>query len=116
MTLSSPPPLSRISGISWSSHCGLSCKPVVLIQAMRDFFAPNISRAGRIARAVWGVALLVVGLAFSRFSTWACGALVALAAPACYGAVPGSVLTVDTNACVRWCQDQGQFMILTNPL
>jgi hypothetical protein len=31
---------------------------------MKKFFAPNIGPAGRVARALWGVGLIIVGLIF----------------------------------------------------
>jgi hypothetical protein len=38
---------------------------------MHKFFAPNIDRRGRIARAIYGVVLIVGGLFLLRYSWWA---------------------------------------------
>jgi hypothetical protein len=56
---------------------------------MRNFFARNIDRRGRIVRAVWGVALIVAGLLLWEHSRWLCFALVASGAFALYEAVRG---------------------------
>jgi hypothetical protein len=37
---------------------------------MSKFFAPNIGRAGRVARAIIGVVLLVSGLVLSVSNVW----------------------------------------------
>jgi hypothetical protein len=56
---------------------------------MRNFFARNIDRRGRIARAVWGVALIIAGLLLASNRRWACFALVAAGVFALYEAVRG---------------------------
>jgi hypothetical protein len=43
---------------------------------MAKFFSPNINGAGRILRAVFGVALIITGLLLSQSSHWICTALV----------------------------------------
>ena len=57
---------------------------------MRNFFAQNIDRRGRIARAMWGVALIVAGVLFrGARSGWICLVLVASGGFALYEAVRG---------------------------
>jgi hypothetical protein len=56
---------------------------------MKKFFTPNISRAGRWARAVWGVALIVAGLLFSGRSYWIGFLLVVAGAFALFEAARG---------------------------
>ena len=56
---------------------------------MRNFFARNIDRRGRIARAVWGIALIIAGLLLGAKSRWACLALVVAGAFALYEAARG---------------------------
>lgn len=56
---------------------------------MRNFFARNIDRCGRIVRAVWGVALILAGLLVAARSRWLCVALSAAGAFALYEAVRG---------------------------
>ncbi len=56
---------------------------------MREFFAPNIDRRGRIVRAVWGVALIVAGALLSKRGAWICLLLVASGGFALYEAVRG---------------------------
>ena len=53
---------------------------------MGNFFARNIDRRGRIARAVWGVALIIAGVLLSARSGWACVFLVAFGVFALYEA------------------------------
>jgi hypothetical protein len=62
---------------------------LVLLLVMRNFFARNIDRRGRIVRAVWGVALIVAGLLLSAHGRWACVALVAAGGFALYEAARG---------------------------
>jgi hypothetical protein len=56
---------------------------------MGKFFAPNITRLGRIVRAVWGLALIIAGLLLWARSTWICLVLVASGAFALYEAARG---------------------------
>jgi hypothetical protein len=56
---------------------------------MGNFFSPNIGRGGRIVRALWGVALIAVGLLISRRNPWICFGLVAFGVFALYEAVRG---------------------------
>ena len=56
---------------------------------MGKFFAPNITRLGRILRAVWGLALAITGVLLWARSTWICLVLVASGAFALYEAVRG---------------------------
>jgi hypothetical protein len=56
---------------------------------MAKFFDPNITRLGRIVRAVWGLALIIAGVLFWARSTWICLVLLALGAFALYEAVRG---------------------------
>jgi hypothetical protein len=56
---------------------------------MRNFFARNIDRRGRIVRAVWGVALILPGLLISKRHPWLCVALIAAGALALYEAARG---------------------------
>jgi hypothetical protein len=56
---------------------------------MRNFFARNIDRRGRIARAVWGVALIIAGLLLWARGKWICFALVAAGGFALYEAARG---------------------------
>jgi hypothetical protein len=53
------------------------------------FFARNIDRRGRIARAIWGVALIGLGLFLSRPGRWFCFVLVAAGGFALFEAVRG---------------------------
>jgi hypothetical protein len=56
---------------------------------MRNFFARNIDRRGRIARAVWGVALIIAGLLLWAHDRWICFTLVAAGGFALYEAARG---------------------------
>ena len=56
---------------------------------MRNFFARNIDRRGRIVRAVWGFALIFPGLLISGRHPFLCVALVAAGGFALYEAVRG---------------------------
>ena len=56
---------------------------------MRNFFARNIDRRGRIVRALWGLCLLVAGLLVWPRSPWICAALVVGGGFAVYEAVRG---------------------------
>ena len=56
---------------------------------MGKFFAPNITRLGRILRAVWGLALAITGVLLWARSTWICLVLVASGAFALYEAARG---------------------------
>ena len=68
---------------------GLQCASHVLTVGMGNFFARNIDRRGRIARALWGVALIIAGLLISARSGWICFALVVLGGFALYEAIRG---------------------------
>ncbi len=61
----------------------------MLSVGMRKFFAPNISRLGRIVRAVWGIALIIGGLLLWNHSGLICGLLVAFGVFALYEAFRG---------------------------
>jgi hypothetical protein len=61
----------------------------MLSVGMGNFFSPNIGRGGRIARAVWGAALIAVGLLISGSHPWACVGLVAFGVFALYEAARG---------------------------
>lgn len=67
----------------------LRCARLVLMIGMGNFFARNIDRAGRIARAVWGAALIIAGLLLAGRSGWACLLLVAFGAFALYEGARG---------------------------
>ena len=56
---------------------------------MGNFFARNIDRRGRIARAICGVALTIAGILVSGRSGWACFFLVAFGVFALYEAARG---------------------------
>ena len=56
---------------------------------MGKFFASNIDRRGRVVRAIWGVACIIVGLVLTRYSWWACGVLVISGTFALYEAFRG---------------------------
>jgi Protein of unknown function (DUF2892) len=56
---------------------------------MRNFFARNIDRRGRIVRAVWGLGLILAGLLVAARSRWICVALLGAGAFALYEAVRG---------------------------
>jgi hypothetical protein len=56
---------------------------------MRNFFARNIDRRGRIVRAVWGVALILAGLLLAGRPPWLCVALFAAGGFALYEAARG---------------------------
>ena len=56
---------------------------------MRNFFARNIDRRGRIARAIWGVALIFPGLLILGRHRWLGMVLVAAGGFALYEAVRG---------------------------
>jgi len=56
---------------------------------MGNFFARNIDRRGRIVRALWGLALIIVGVLLWTRSAWICLGLVAFGAFALYEAVRG---------------------------
>ena len=62
---------------------------LVLRVVMGNFFARNIDRTGRIARAVWGVALIIAGVLLSGRSGWVCFLLVAFGVFALYEAARG---------------------------
>ena len=53
------------------------------------FFDPNIGKTGRIARAVYGLVLVIAGLALSGYSLWICLALVAAGALGLFEAFRG---------------------------
>ena len=56
---------------------------------MGKFFATNIDRRGRIVRAVWGAALITVGVLIFKHHPWVCIGLVACGVFAVYEAVRG---------------------------
>ena len=56
---------------------------------MSNFFASNIDRRGRIARAIWGVACIIGGIFLVRYSWWAFGILLAAGIFALYEAFRG---------------------------
>jgi hypothetical protein len=56
---------------------------------MRNFFARNIDRRGRVVRAVWGLALIVTGIVLAARSGWACFLLVVFGVFALYEAARG---------------------------
>jgi hypothetical protein len=56
---------------------------------MGKFLAPNITRLGRIVRAVWGLTLITAGVLLWARSAWICLGLVAFGAFALYEAVRG---------------------------
>lgn len=56
---------------------------------MGNFFARNIDRAGRLVRAVWGVAMIVAGILLSGRSGWVCFFLVVFGVFALYEAARG---------------------------
>ena len=56
---------------------------------MRNFFTRNIDRRGRIVRAVWGAALITVGVLIFKHHPWVCIGLVACGVFAVYEAVRG---------------------------
>jgi hypothetical protein len=56
---------------------------------MRKFFARNIDRRGRIARAVWGLALMAAAWLVSARSGWICIALLVSGGFAIYEAARG---------------------------
>ena len=56
---------------------------------MGNFFMPNITRLGRIVRAVWGLALVIAGVLLWARSMWICLVLLALGAFALYEAARG---------------------------
>ncbi len=56
---------------------------------MGKFFSPNIDRRGRVVRAVWGAALIVVGLLLLGRHPWICFGLLAFGAFALYEAARG---------------------------
>ena len=62
---------------------------LVLTVGMGKFFAPNITRLGRILSAVWGLALAITGVLLWARSKWICLVLVASGAFALYEAVRG---------------------------
>ncbi len=56
---------------------------------MKKFLAPNISGWGRLARAVWGVGLIVAGLLLPGASPWVRAVLFVAAAFAFFEALRG---------------------------
>ena len=67
----------------------LSSASSVVILVMRNFFARNIDRRGRIARALWGLALIVAGFLVLARSGWIGIALLAAGGFALYEAARG---------------------------
>ena len=61
----------------------------MLTVGMGKFSAPNITRLGRIVRAVWGLALVIARVLLWARSTWICFGVVAAGAFALYEAVRG---------------------------
>ena len=70
-------------------EAGFQPKLHVLLIGMSKFFLPNITRAGRIVRAVWGIGLIVGGLLLWKRSAWLCFLLVAFGVFAIYEAFRG---------------------------
>lgn len=56
---------------------------------MKRFFASNIAARGRVARAIWGFALIGIGIALYSRSRWAFFALAAFGALALFEAARG---------------------------
>jgi len=56
---------------------------------MSRFFSPNITRAGRVARAVWGLSLIVAGIFAWRWKAWVAVILFAAGAFALFEAARG---------------------------
>jgi hypothetical protein len=56
---------------------------------MRKFFAQNIDRRGRIARAIWGVVCIIIAVFLVRYSWWAFGVMIAAGVFAFYEAFRG---------------------------
>jgi hypothetical protein len=56
---------------------------------MGKFFAPNITRMGRLARAVWGVLLIAGGIAIYSRSRWVSAVLSLAGAFAVFEALRG---------------------------
>jgi hypothetical protein len=56
---------------------------------MKNFFAPNLERKGRIVRAGYGMILVCAGVALSGYSPWICLALVAAGAVGLFEAFRG---------------------------
>jgi len=56
---------------------------------MKKFFAPNITTAGRVVRAIWGFGLIAAGLLFFHSKWWACLGFVLFGLFALYEAMRG---------------------------
>jgi Inner membrane protein YgaP-like, transmembrane domain len=56
---------------------------------MSRFFTPNITRLGRIVRAIWGIGCIVGGVLLRSQSKWLCIVLLAAGVFALYEAVRG---------------------------
>ncbi len=56
---------------------------------VKHFFTPNITRAGRVVRAVWGLVLLATAGLVANRSFWACGLLALAGIFAIYEALRG---------------------------
>ena len=56
---------------------------------MGHFFASNIDRRGRIARAIWGLGCVLAAIFLARFSWWAFGIILAGGIFALYEALRG---------------------------
>jgi len=62
---------------------------IVVKISMKKFFAPNITMAGRVARAIWGLGLIAAGLLLFRSSKWACVVFMVFGVFALYEAARG---------------------------
>jgi hypothetical protein len=56
---------------------------------MNKFFAPNINGWGRLARAIWGLGLIVAGAFFSGGHGWVAFVLILFGVFALYEAIRG---------------------------
>lgn len=56
---------------------------------VKNFFAPNITRTGRVVRAVWGLTLITAAVLVFGRSRWVCALLAAAGVFAIYEALRG---------------------------
>ena len=56
---------------------------------MANFFASNIDRRGRIARAIWGIVCIIAAIVLTCYSWWAFGILLSAGIFAIYEAFRG---------------------------
>ena len=87
MVLSAPAP-NRTPPRRTAAANLLYARPVLAV-GMGKFFTRNIDRRGRIARAIWGAALIVAGLLISGRSKVACVLLLVFGIFALYEAARG---------------------------